>query len=80
MFKCKACQAKDAHIEQLKSEVAYLRQLALPQNDPYSLPSFVLESEAIMAGYEEEIQVVPEERQATVEDNELEQVISGDYA
>lgn len=53
MFKCKVCAAKDDLIAHLKSEVAYLRELAIPQNDPYSLPPFVLQQQAILDQNEE---------------------------
>ncbi len=53
MFKCKICSAKDELIAQLRSEVAYLRQLAVPQNDPLLIPAYTREAESIMGGHEE---------------------------
>lgn len=48
MFKCKVCAAKDELVTQLKSEVAYLRELAIPQNDPYTIPPFLFNPQQVL--------------------------------
>lgn len=61
MFKCKACLARDAHIESLQKQVALLAQLVVPANDSSSTPLINIEADAILSGHQHTIPATDEE-------------------
>lgn len=46
--KCKACEAKDAHIADLKVEIKHLRSLTFPTQAQQSLPVLTIEANKVL--------------------------------
>ena len=62
-WKCKCCREKDEQVSNLQSEIAFLRKLVLPEyiNNNSNIPIAHLESDAIMSGRDEQIQIASHE-------------------
>lgn len=83
MFKCKVCAEKDQRISDLKEQIAHLRQqIALPSNDPETVPALALEADAIMSGHQHVIEIkdteLPED-DSDAEQLERDRILSANY-
>ena len=82
MFKCKACEAKQSHIEDLRKQIADLRTLALPKQDASVIPLVQLEADAVLSGTTDVIQVNttdPQEDDAEAIQSEASRILAGTY-
>lgn len=82
--KCKVCQEREQRISDLKSEIEYLRRLALPQNNA-KIPLIELEANAMLNGTEEQIVIRspndenPGEPSQAEIDAEAQRILAGTY-
>jgi hypothetical protein len=79
MFKCKACSCKDDHINSLKKEIEFLKQLSLPTP---VLPRINLEENFLLNGSASERPSeasLEEEKKAQEVQDEFDKILSGNY-
>lgn len=80
MFRCKACSEKDNRIQDLKSEIEYLRSLVIPTNTPTISE---LEADAVLSGRHHVINVDSEEVQEEPSKQEVAseaiRILTGNY-
>lgn len=82
MFSCRTCREKDARIADLKEQIAMLRRLALPDNNPHNPTAHALEADAILSGQQHVIEIDESELPDTEMDaitHERDRILSGTY-
>lgn len=59
---CAVCAEKDLRIVELKEQVAYLKTLTLPENNPAQQPLVIREADSVISASHEIINVPPEQQ------------------
>ncbi len=74
MFKCKSCESKEQHIQDLRAEVAVLRRLAVVPSASDTLTYAHVEADRMLSGSTEPVSMTD------VEDaQEADRILSGNY-
>lgn len=60
---CAVCAEKDKRIEELREQVAYLKTLTIPENNPALLPLVTREADAVISSSQEIINVPVEQKE-----------------
>ena len=61
MFSCKVCKEKDERINDLQTQILFLRQFAIPTTPPIESDVRALEMDAVLSNTGEAVELSPEQ-------------------